>query len=287
MRRWIATVALAGAVVLGLTGCGLPDGVDGNLTDQWAALPAPEGFTPEAGTCHLAYATTAYRRSYFPMKCDVAHMTETVYVGTTDVLSAPPKAGTADYVKLLQTCETKVNEFVGGDWHDGLLWFGLTLPGVEAWAGGAHWYRCELVTLDQVFGEEGQHTGSLKGELTKPGSPIRLGCFSYASGRSIAPVACTKKHNAEYVGTVAVASYAAAKDRTKMIKACHQRIAAYVGMKYSSDMKYRTGVFWDSLTQTEFANGDHRVRCYAWFSPDTKTKSIKGAGAKALPIHYA
>ncbi|MCP2325832.1 hypothetical protein HDA40_004339 [Hamadaea flava] len=287
MRRWIATVALAGAAVLGLTGCGLPDGVDGNLTDQWAALPAPDGFTPSADTCHSAYAATGYRSSYQPVDCAQSHMTETVYVGTDDALTSPPKSGTAEYLKLARTCETKVNEFVGGDWHDGKLWFGLTLPTAAAWTGGAHWYRCELITLEQVFGEETTHTGSLKGELTKPGSPIRLGCFSYASGKSVTPVACTAKHNAEYVGSIVVAGFAAANDRTKMIKACHQRIAAYVGMKYSSDMKYRTGVFWDPMTAAEFADGDHKVRCYAWFSPDTKTKSIKGAGAKALPIHYA
>ena len=79
----------------------------------------------------------------------------------------------------------------------------------------------------------------------------------------------------------------AVKDRSKMVKACHQRIAAYAGMKYSSDMKYRVGSFWDPMSETEYAAGDRKVRCYAWFDPDTKTRSIKGAGAKALPIHYA
>ncbi|NUR72021.1 MAG: septum formation family protein [Hamadaea sp.] len=287
MRRWITAVVLAGATVLGLAGCGLPAGVDGNLTNQWAAMPAAEGFTPSAGTCHLSYATTAYRQSYQPQSCDDAHMTETVYVGTADGLAEPPKSGTADYGKLIQSCEAKVNEFVGGDWHDGRLWFGLTFPGLQTWQGGAHWYRCELLTLDQVLGEETQHTGSLKGELAKPGSTVRLGCFSYTSGKAVTPVACTKKHNAEYVGSVAMPSFAAVKDRAKVIKVCQQRIAAYVGMKYSSDLKYRTGLFWDPMTESEYAAGDHKIRCFAWFSPDTKTKSIKGAGAKALPIHYA
>jgi len=287
MRRWIAAVVLTCATGLGLAGCGLPDGVDGRLTDQWAALPTPQGFTPTAGTCHSAYAETGYRTSYSPVDCGQSHMTETVYVGSDDSLSAPPKTGTPEYLKVAQVCEGKINEFVGADWHDGKLWFGLTFPSTTAWAGGAHWYRCELVALEEVFGEETTRTGSLKGELVNPASSVRLGCFSYASGKSVAPVACTQKHNAEYVGSVAVSSFAVVKDRTKMIKACHQRIAAYVGMKYSSDMKYRTGVFWDPMTETEYADGDRKVRCYAWFSPDTKTKSIRGAGAKALPVHYA
>jgi len=58
-------------------------------------------------------------------------------------------------------------------------------------------------------------------------------------------------------------------------------------MKYTSDMRYRVGVFWDPMSEAEYAAGDRKVRCYAWFDPDTKRSSIKGAGAKALPIHYA
>lgn len=286
MRRWMAAVALAGAAALGLTGCGLPDGVDGKIADGWAAIPAPKGFTPDAGTCHTSYAETGYLSSYKPVECTTSHKAETVYVGTADSLSAPPKEGTADYLKLAQTCEAKVNEFLGADWHDGKVWFGLTFPSAAAWTGGAHWFRCEVVELEEIFGDDVARTSSLKGGLAA-GSPTRLGCFTYSSGKSPAPVACTTRHNAEYVGSVAVASHAAATNRTSMIKACHQKIAAYVGMKYDGNMKYRVGTFWDPMSATEFAAGDRKVRCYAWFSPDYKTKSIKGAGSKALPIQYA
>jgi hypothetical protein len=287
MRRWMASVVLAGAAALGLAGCGLPEGVDGKIADGWAAFPAPQGFTPQAGACHTAYAETGYLSSYKPVDCSASHKTETVYVGTADALATVPRHGSADYLKLVQTCEAKVSEFLGADWHDGKVWFGLTFPSAAAWAGGAHWYRCELAELEEVFGDEVNRTGSLHGELAKAGSAVRLGCFSYASGRSLTPVACTQKHNAEYAGSVAMPSFAAVKDRAKMVKACHQRIAAYAGMKYSSDMKYRVGVFWDPMSAAEYAAGDRKVRCYAWFSPETKTSSIKGAGAKALPIHYA
>ncbi|NUT32816.1 MAG: septum formation family protein [Hamadaea sp.] len=286
MRRWMAAAALAGAAALALAGCGLPEGVDGKLTDGWAAIAEPKGFTPEAGTCHTSYAETAYLSSYKPVDCTTSHKSETVYVGTAEGLSSVPRKGTSEYVKLAQTCETKVNEFLGADWHDGKVWFGLTFPSVATWLGGAHWYRCEVVELEEVFGDDVARTSSLKGALAA-GSPTRLGCFTYTSGKSPAPVACTARHNAEYVGSVAVGSYAAAKSRNGMIKACHQKIAAYVGMKYDGNMKYRVGTFWDPMTETEFDNGDHKVRCYAWFSPDYKTKSIKGAGSKALPIHYA
>ena len=287
MRRWIVAVALAGAATFVLAGCGLPAGVDGKIADQWALPPAPQGFTPEAGTCHTAYAETGYLSSYKPVDCAETHRTETVYVATADTVSEPPKHDSPDYVKLFQTCEAKVNEFLGADWHDGKVWFGLTIPSKEAWTGGAHWYRCELVELEEVFGDEMNRTGSLRGELAKAGSAVRLGCFSYASSRTLTPLAFTKKHNAEYVGSVAMPSFAAVKDKAKMVKACHQRVAAYAGMKYTSDMKYRVGVFWDPMSVEEYAAGDRKVRCYAWFDPDTKSKSIKGAGAKALPIHYA
>jgi hypothetical protein len=287
MRRWIAAVALTGAVALGLTGCGLPDGVDGKLADDWAPISAPEGFTPEAGTCHTSFDETGYLSSYHPVDCGTPHKTETVFVGSLDAVPVVPAVGSGSYQQAYKVCDGKTSEFLGANWHDGRVWFGMTFPSGPAWKGGVHWFRCEVVELEEIFGDEVTRTGSLKGELARAGSAIRLGCFNYSSGDNIVPVVCTKKHNAEYAGSIVIGSYAAAKNRNTMITQCRKQIAVYVGMRYTSDMRYRVGVFWDPMTASEFKVGDRRVRCYAWFSPDTKTKSIKGAGASALPINYA
>ncbi|WP_027343028.1 septum formation family protein [Hamadaea tsunoensis] len=286
MRRWISAAALLGAVAFVAAGCGLPAGVDGKLADGWAPIAAPQGFTPDAGTCHASFEETGYLSSYNPIDCGQSHKTETVFVGQLTTASVPA-AGSADRVKAFQECQGKVNEFLGAEWHDGRVWIGLTFPSDAAWSGGAHWYRCEVSELEEVFGDDVARTGSLKGELAKPGSAVHLGCFNYASGGDLKPIACASKHNAEYVGSIAISSQAQSANRDTMITNCRKQIAAYAKMKYSSDMRYRVGEFWDPVSVTEFNGGDRRVRCYAWFSPDTKTKSIKGAGAGALPIHYA
>jgi hypothetical protein len=282
----MAVAALVGAVTVGLAGCGKPTGVDGNLTDDWQAIAAPQGFQPEAGTCHMRYEETGTRSSYDPVECTVQHLTETAYVGTTDA-SEVPAPGAAEYETVVKDCETNTAQFLGGDWHDGNLDLAYTFPSDEAWAGGAHWYRCEVIETDAFDGSDKLRPGSLKGELAKADSAVKLRCYSYDGKKDPVAIACAKKHNTEYVGSIPLARQADAEKDATMVKACRVQIAKYVGMAYRSDMNYRVGVFWQYPDADNFAAGDHKVRCYAWFSRKTVTGSLKGKGIKVLPIQYA
>jgi len=290
MRRWIAAVALAGAAMVLMTGCStLPSGVDGNLTNNWADFPEPKGWTPEPNNCQAgAFNETVYLSAYAPVACTTTHRTETIAVGQfSSSVSKLPARADANFLTAYKDCDTKATSFLGGHWQDGKLWLGVSLPSSDAWAGGARWYRCEVVQLDEMWGDAVTRSATLKDGL-KNDPTVTIGCQKYASKVGFTPIACTTKHNAEFVGSYfGVTSYSKLKDNTAMASACRGIIAKYVGIKNSSDMKYRVGVVWDYPTTDDWNAGDHGLRCWAWFGTETKTKSIKGVGSKGLPIHYA
>ena len=107
LRTRLGITAVLSSLVL-LAGCGNPGGVDGNLTDAWAPIGAPTGFTPMADTCHLAnFALVGSRASYEEVDCELKHRTETVYVGTYPSPAAdaddPPAEGSAGGVNSTET----------------------------------------------------------------------------------------------------------------------------------------------------------------------------------------
>ena len=82
MRRWWAGMATCAAAALALTGCGdRPADVDGDLTNNWATIRAPEAFVPLADVCHLRLHEAAVT-NYRPIDCAQTHRAQTVHVGT-------------------------------------------------------------------------------------------------------------------------------------------------------------------------------------------------------------
>ena len=109
MRRGWAVVLAVGAV-LALTGCGLPAGTDGDLTNGWPAFPKAVTPVPVVGTCYpTEYNETWYTDFSNAVPCSGAHQTETVHVGTFTGAdagrSSPPLGGSLSrrtaYDKLL------------------------------------------------------------------------------------------------------------------------------------------------------------------------------------------
>ena len=51
--RTVAGVVLVAATLLATSACGaqLPAGADGDLTNQWAAMPRPQSWRPDEGMC--------------------------------------------------------------------------------------------------------------------------------------------------------------------------------------------------------------------------------------------
>ncbi|HEX8628628.1 MAG TPA: septum formation family protein, partial [Catenuloplanes sp.] len=202
MRRLLA-VALSGTVAAALlTGCGgRPAGVDGDLTDDWSAPPAPTSLSPRAGSCHPTAEPTSYLVSYSPRDCASAHRSETLHVGSFTGAPAnaasPPAAASPARRAAFRDCDARATRFVGADWRGGSLGVRVVTPSPPGWTGGSRWYRCDVFEkppLDSPLGISGndlsvERVGSLRNALAKP-SPLAYQCFNQGPGQTLAPVSC-------------------------------------------------------------------------------------------------
>jgi hypothetical protein len=285
-----------------LAGCGNPGGVDGDLTNRWAAIPAPTGFTPVAGTCHLGnFAQVGSRSTYDEVDCQLRHRTETVFVGTYSAPAAdadePPADGSAGARDAYSSCDQATTEYVGGAWRAARLWSGVTHPSAAAWSGGSRWFRCDVLEISSIEDDGGlvQRAGSLRDALSQPASPLRLTCYAIkldgdGAIDTMPAVSCAAKHSAEFVGvwnagsTLAYPKTAAVWD--KLHDGCRKLIARYVRVPDDDDLQYRTGVVSLPGGDDVWAQGDHGVRCYLWLDGSALTSSLKAKGATGLPIQY-
>ncbi|WFE39701.1 septum formation family protein [Micromonospora sp. WMMD998] len=295
MRRWWAAVAAGVAAALALGGCQAPAGVDRDLTDEWPAFAAPVGFVPKTDVCHPTVADVGYLSGYQPVDCAAEHRAETLHVGTLSGpeadRSAPPRAGSAGIRAAHAECARQVTRAIGADWRSGRLQLSVVFPSALAWSGGARWYRCDVTEVSDL--DEGNvtaRTGSLRGAL-KPGSPLALACFnpklSKDEVQAMRPVACTAKHHAEFVGIYQAPDIPYAEfQRTSLRahKACRGLIAKYAKLPNDGNLQYRAGTIIYHPFEQQWRDGDRGVQCFLWVSDRTLTRSVRGAGGKALPI---
>ncbi|MEV6600526.1 septum formation family protein [Actinoplanes sp. NPDC051346] len=297
---WGVAVALSVLVASVLSGCAKPGGVDGNLTNQWAALGVPTGFTPAAGTCHLAnFSTFGPRASYEEVDCQTKHRTETVHVGEYPSPAAeapePPANSSAAARAAYETCDKKTTEYVGRPWRTGRLWIGVTQPTKAAWTGGARWYRCEAVVSSSVEDDGGlvQRVGTLRGALRDSTSPLLLTCYGVQlkNGEigTMPAAPCSAAHNSEFVGVWDAGNLPYPKIQKQwddFHKGCRGLIASYVGVPNDADLQYRAGVVSLPGGEDVWELGDRGVRCYLWVDTNKLKASLKGKGGKALPVQY-
>jgi hypothetical protein len=296
----LSIAAALGAVLLS-AGCGTPGGVDGDLTNGWAAMTPAAGFEPNAGACHSStFSSVGGRSTYEEIDCKLPHRTETVYVGTYESPAAdadePPLDGSAGAKAAYQVCDEKTTAYLGAPWRTARIWIGVTHPTAAAWAGGARWFRCEAVEVASVEDDGGlvQRTGSLRDTLTGDASDLLLTCYAVTLDRSGAingmPAApCTAKHNAEFVGIWQAKDLEyPANDATwaKFHDGCRGLVATYTGVPNDKDLQFRTGVISLPGDDDVWALGDHGVRCYLWLDGASLTSTLKGKGAKSLPVQY-
>ncbi|MFE9657054.1 septum formation family protein [Micromonospora sp. NPDC006431] len=295
MRRWGTALAVGMTVALALAGCGAPAGVDRDLTDDWPAAPAAKAFLPEAGVCHPTIQDIGYLSGYNPVDCTASHRSETLHVGTLTGpdadRGAPPRAGSTGMRTAHAECDGRVSKAVGADWRSGRLQLSVVFPSPSAWAGGARWFRCDLSEVASLDDRSvTARSASLRGALA-PGSPLTLGCYNPKLKKDdieqMQPVACTAKHHAEFVGVYQFPDITYAEFKRTSLrahKACQGLIAKYVKVPNNSDMQYRSGTIIYHPFDEEWTNGDRGVQCFLWVSDRTLTKSLKGAGSKALPV---
>lgn len=291
MRRWLVLVA-----VLALAGCSAPGGTDGDLTNGWALPPKPAPFRPDAGKCYDDVIAIAGLTSDPPVPCTDRHVAESYYVG--DLTGAAAAADPADVTPTEHAagleCVRRASAYTGGDFRAAQLTVRPVLPTTKARAGGARWFRCDLIQVEIGGVSAVSRTGSLKGVLATPaGAGLKLTCFNPVVGRtrveSMTPVPCSAKHHAEYVGRWAPRNPTLEMfdDDVQTGKGCDGVIASYAGVPNDGNLRYRTGWIGFSPTSDEWAAGIRDVRCFLWLGDITLTGSYRGAGPKRLPIKYA
>ncbi|KXK59471.1 hypothetical protein AWW66_24110 [Micromonospora rosaria] len=288
---------LAGALVAVLVaaGCATVDGLDADLTDDWAALAPAGPFTPAAGVCQEADFTDVVTLvAYQPVDCAGPHRVETTHVGIFPAKqTARPATGSAELRGAFADCDGRTSGYVGDEWRGARLRLGVAIPSETGWASGARWYRCDLTEVTTVEAGAGTvtRTGSLRGALRGP-SPLRLGCQHARTGRgggvsTLTPVACDTRHNAEYVGVWQ------APDKpfpdvpagwSPFYTGCYEVLAKYTGVPNDIQVRIRSGVVVRPPAEGRWRAGDRGVRCYLWLSHRTVTGSLKGAGPAGLPI---
>ena len=67
-------------------------------------------------------------------------------------------------------------------------------------------------------------------------------------------------------------------------RACRTLIAKYAKVPDNGDLQYRAGSIYYHPYEREWRNGNRGVQCFLWVSDRNLTRSVKGAGAKGLPV---
>ena len=289
------------SAVLITAGCGLPRGVDGDLTNEWGEMVPATGFEPTADTCHAAtFNPVGPRATYEEVDCELRHRTETVYVGTYQApaadADAPPAESSAGARAAYRTCDEKTTGYLGGKWRTARIWIGVTHPTAAAWTGGARRFRCEAGEISSIEDDGGlvQRSGSLRDALAGKASDLSLTCYAIATESSGAiasmpGVDCKAKHNAEFVGVWLAKDLSYPRNDatwTKFHAGCRKLVASFAGVPNDRDLQYRAGVVSLPGSADVWRLGDRGVRCYLWLDGAALTSSLKGKGPKSMPVQY-
>ncbi len=282
-------------VVVGAFAAGCAGPTDGDLTDDWRAMPVAGPFTPGAGVCHAGdFTAEVTLEAYQPVDCAAPHRVETVHVGTFPAEQrTAPVAGSADFRGAFADCDTRTSAFVGDDWRAGRLRLSVAVPSAPGWASGSRWYRCDLteVTTAEAAATVVTRTGSLRDAL-KGRSPLRLGCQQSRRDRGggvelLLAVECGTRHDAEFVGVWRAPDRpypAKDADWLPLYAGCRGVTARYAGVPEDVALGLRADVVVRPPGAGRWRMGDRGVRCYLWLSDRQVTGSLKDAGPARLPV---
>ncbi|WP_328421193.1 septum formation family protein [Micromonospora sp. NBC_00389] len=291
MRRAMTTLFAAAVTAVLLAGCARAGGLDGDLTDDWAALPPAVPFTPAAGVCQAAdFTDVVTLAGYQPMDCAGPHREETVHVGAFPVERA---GGSAELRGAFAECDTRATGYVGDDWRAGRLRLSVALPSGPGWAADSRWYRCDLTELTTVEAAATVvvRSGSLRDAL-KGVSALRLGCqqtrgATVRGAQTLVPVECGVRHDAEFVGVWRAPDTpypTRDADWAPLYTGCRTILGRYVGVPDDAELRFRSGVVVRPPGAGRWRVGDRGFRCYLWLSDRTATGSLRGAGPAGLPV---
>ncbi len=146
-----------------------PAGTDGDLLDDWQAMPAPSPIVPVAGRCY--YDDRRDMMSAKVVDCTEWHQAEVTHVGTlTGPMandSAPPPPASADLSVAYAKCAAPTRAYLGGDWHAALLDLTVTVPDTRNPASSSAASRASA-------------TGPLRADVTKRLLPVAIAAWVIA-----------------------------------------------------------------------------------------------------------
>jgi hypothetical protein len=286
MTRGFGRVSVMVALIATLGGCTSAVG-DRNIVDDWSPLPSAAAKVPPSGVCYassITYASQVEGALTNPIACTQSHAVETFHVGQFPAeVTAVPTLGKPDYVRAFGECETKGKEFLGNAWYNGRLYLEITVPVTRQWEGGARWFRCELIEVQNLYTQvvvkrDSSLAGALSGDA---GVAQRCGNMVGRTADNgwddLTPVDCVQPHDAEYAGSFKAES---ANEPTEaqwddIYDQCWDVIAAYLG---GSRGKLQVGFLAWGTADDDWQKGDRWVRCYAWGDDGRIVGSVKGIG---------
>jgi hypothetical protein len=299
VRGKFVGAVLGAAAALLLAGCGgPPPGVDGNLTNNWPAMPEAKLPVPADHACYdVEDPSPGTAKLPLPVDCAARHSVETarvgMFAGADAAADVPPPDGGPAQQRAYADCTKAANDWIGGDWRTGRVGLDLIVPTSAQWDAGGRWYRCDLVEFKDLDSYNVvSRTGSMKGSLAGT-PPLALGCFKVTTKAqdidAMAGSDCATAHNSEFAGVWEAPSGAYPTDANQREKAqldgCRTVIASFTGVPNDDKLRYRVGQITYGFGKQAWDLGNRGARCYIWMENKSFATSLKGVGVGSLPIN--
>jgi hypothetical protein len=288
MVRWFARLVSVVALGALATGCAsLPAVGDGDLRNDWAALPAPVGYEPKVGSCLLLAAASSKKVDRLRDKvvsCDQEHHYQVVIVGQFGPEGSTPTALDTIY----QQCDAAATKFIGENWRNGTLEIRAAQPESATAEFGARWWECMVLRETPYFSNAAVNQPLMRTDLAA-GIPadLRFGC-QRASEKDdeivgISAVDCATPHEAEYAGAATLpvgTPFPSSEQQWRTLHdACDRVVATFVGVSLRNVRGTYTEVMRSEATWPQWRD----VRCHLFFGSKTMVGSAKGTQGKGVP----
>ncbi len=252
--------ACIAVLLLALSGC--TQGQAGGGVDP------QETARPKLGACRELIPDDIARASNATasVACSARHTAETFSVGTFPAdLSKHDPDDRALGAYVYDRCQSGFQRFIGGDeslvLRSTMTWAWFR-PTTEAWAAGAHWFRCDVVG----GGEQSKSFITLpttaKGLLLGKPDDRWLVCVDGPSVSGSVKIPCTSKHSWRAVTTISVGKDTDDYPGDRLVEVrtrdfCSRSVAAW--LNYPIDYDY--GYTW--FHEAEWKAGNRRSICWA------------------------
>jgi hypothetical protein len=262
-------------------------------------MPDPAVSVPVAGVCYDQELTAGVASGDQETEgCQLSHQVETVYVGSftgDDAQRAsPPPIGGPARAAAYAGCRKGAVDYLGDDYHTGMLRMDLVLPTPAAWTGGARWYRCDVVRFTNALANQVEYgSGSVKDGL-RGARLLALTCYTHtvnSDGTDEEDISsCDRPHNSELAGLYTAPDIPWPDDQTARenlgFKGCDAVVGAYLGFTSGHDESPYLGYAISLFDQSQWALGDRTIRCSVIGLKNNSPNNVrfigtaKGLGAK-------